>query len=356
MAVYASTRLTVERRSDLKFSCLELLWIELKPNHSKTVLLGFIYRPPKYAKIEWFNQFEDEISSVRQEFKHVILMGDININLLNGHNTRWPNLTKSFGLSQLIDEPTCVTSETSTLLDHVLVSDIHFVQEYSCMNSVSLSEHYPVGLCWKFKSNYGKWHDGHKVIHYRKLNNKNLAAVSSNIEKAFRDISFSGCVDDSLSKFNDVVNTEMKHKAPFKVRRIKTDTLPKLFHKDIIVHINKRNKYKQKGKQHLYKQYRQKTKKLIEKSKCNYYHSVLHEAKGNPKQLRKHLENICGVETNSVFIEKLVDSDTQMVYNSQEIIVNRLNQYFSNAAEHVLKDLPITKEDYKPSNEFLTSA
>ena len=85
-------------------------------------------------------------------------MGDINIDLLNGHNTRWPNLTKSFGLSQLIDEPTRVTLETSTLLDHVLVSDIHFVQEYSCLFKGDMTRYLLMSM------NLGIWNIKHDFI------------------------------------------------------------------------------------------------------------------------------------------------------------------------------------------------
>ena len=60
-----------------------------------------------------------------------------------------------------------------------------------------------------------------------------------------------------------VVTTETSHKAPFQVKSIKIDYLPKHFNKEIILHINKHNKYKQEGKQHLYKEYCQRNKKLL---------------------------------------------------------------------------------------------
>ena len=52
-----------------------------------------------------------------QEF---ILLGDFNKNMLNNDTDReWGNFTTSVGFTQLISEPTRVTNDSKTLIDHI---------------------------------------------------------------------------------------------------------------------------------------------------------------------------------------------------------------------------------------------
>ena len=52
------------------------------------------------------------------------MLGDFNKDLLNLNiNNEWSNFITSFGLSQLITEPTRVKNTTKTLIDYVNVSN-----------------------------------------------------------------------------------------------------------------------------------------------------------------------------------------------------------------------------------------
>ena len=89
VAAYVSNCLSVEHRTDLETVNIESLWLQLKQTNSKSILIGFIYRPPN-ALVEWYEHFENEIVRVMNEGTHVIVMGDFNIDLLVKENTRWP--------------------------------------------------------------------------------------------------------------------------------------------------------------------------------------------------------------------------------------------------------------------------
>ena len=95
------------------------IWLEIKPNKSKSFLVGNIYRPPN-STVQWNSIFEECIEKVLGEEKEIYLLGDINRDLLNNHIKKaWTEYMEPFGLIQLISEATRVTYETTTLIDHI---------------------------------------------------------------------------------------------------------------------------------------------------------------------------------------------------------------------------------------------
>ena len=110
---------------------------------------------------------------------YAILMGDFNIDMLSTENNRRNNLFDSYGFTQLIKEPTRVTDKTATLLDHILVSHTDFVQEVTCVSSVTMSDHYPAGVTWQMKNK--RQSHGHNMISYRQRHNLDYDIISTNI-------------------------------------------------------------------------------------------------------------------------------------------------------------------------------
>ena len=76
------------------------------------------------SKVEYNDRFEEFIDNVLNEEKEFILLGDFNKNLLNKDTDRdWGNFTTSLGLTQLINEPTRVTNDSKTLIDHIYTAN-----------------------------------------------------------------------------------------------------------------------------------------------------------------------------------------------------------------------------------------
>ena len=112
-----------KRRTNLEINNIDCLWIEVLPRKGKSYLVESFYRNPN-ENSEWLNRFEVLIENVLLENKEIIILGDFNKDLLNLNiNNAWSNFITSFGLRQLITEPTRVTNTTKTLIDHVYVSN-----------------------------------------------------------------------------------------------------------------------------------------------------------------------------------------------------------------------------------------
>jgi exonuclease III len=288
VAAYVSHKLCAERRKDLESEHLESLWLEIKQVSAKSVLLGFIYRPPNSA-VEWYQLFEQESTKVIAENKHVVLLGDFNIDMFSENGSRWSDLFESFGMSQLINEPTRVTSKSSTLIDHILVTNPIFAKESKCMTNVSLSDHYPVGLCWRYFTSKADQNNKHKVISYRRTCDINFPEFRDKIATDLQHISFSENVDKSVSDFNTTITNEIDRTAPLITKRVKIDKQPMWFTHNISLLIQKRNQYKKKKDYDNYRLYRSKVSKEI---KCAKKKHIINMCYWNPRETLKYCGKI----------------------------------------------------------------
>ena len=105
-------------RDDLQVDGIEALWLEVKPQKQKPFLLAYTYRPQSTQG--WTVDFEQVLEKLYTENMEIILIGDININLLdnNGSVQNWLQIIDSVNLTQLVETPTRVTATSSTLIDH----------------------------------------------------------------------------------------------------------------------------------------------------------------------------------------------------------------------------------------------
>ena len=121
--VYVKNGINAKRREDLEINDISCVWLEISQNKGKSFLLGNMYRPP-HSRVEYSDRFEDFIENASEEGKEIILLGDFNKNLFEDNLDReWQNLTLSLGLTQLISQPTRVTSSSKTLIYHIYTSN-----------------------------------------------------------------------------------------------------------------------------------------------------------------------------------------------------------------------------------------
>ena len=84
---------------------------------------------------------------MENEGREVILLGDTNCNLYGednaAHAKRIKDIYAAYDLKQLINEPTRVTVQSSTLIDHIAVSNTSNIKE-SGVVKIALSDHYLV--------------------------------------------------------------------------------------------------------------------------------------------------------------------------------------------------------------------
>ena len=110
----------------------------------KPILVGVVYRPPDQSG--FLNNFSTSISNAKSfDLFEAYILGDFNINLISGFtNSNSSKQYKEFctmhGLKQLIDSPTRVTENTSSLLDHILTNSHDKISQVGVIDA-GLSDH-----------------------------------------------------------------------------------------------------------------------------------------------------------------------------------------------------------------------
>ena len=139
--IYVSNCLKVRRREDLEPSDTEIIWIEIAQTVG-SLLLCCIYRPPNsnrnfWHKLSWSVEKANDIS------QNMLILGDLNVDFLKLNTTHeFHTIMESYSLANIIQQPTRITRNTSTLIDPIIISENIQVHDSGIINvDHSISDH-----------------------------------------------------------------------------------------------------------------------------------------------------------------------------------------------------------------------
>jgi hypothetical protein len=130
-----------------------MLWLEVDKDSSSTktnLIIGIIYRRPG-SNIPDFNlKLENILTTLNNEHKEIIHLGDYNLNLLNS-NTHLPtsefiDINFTHSVFPVINKPTRITSSTTTLIDNIFTSSSFLSDSTSGILMWEISDHFPIFL------------------------------------------------------------------------------------------------------------------------------------------------------------------------------------------------------------------
>ena len=155
IVLYLKEHLVYKRRIDLEMLNIETLFVEHQFSNGN-FLVGFVDRPPNNNLVhysEWLNCMDILLEKCHNENKRFILLGDFNIDLVSTvcQRNSWISTFQNYNLTQIIKDPTRISLESKTLIDHIHVSDDVNVSNSGVL-SWSISDHNPVYITLK-KSN-----------------------------------------------------------------------------------------------------------------------------------------------------------------------------------------------------------
>jgi hypothetical protein len=119
--------------------------------------------------VSWYQHFDKELTNAFAKNEYVLITGDINIDYLKPLPSNWETILSTYGLGQLVHNPTRVTgSKSVTLIYHIYVSRPEEVMQVR-VSTYCPGDHYPVSCSVKYgKSNKSKPRvNKHTVIRYR---------------------------------------------------------------------------------------------------------------------------------------------------------------------------------------------
>ena len=209
------------------------------------------------------------------------------IDIIQGLHTAppaWQDIINNHQMSQLVQDPTRVTENTETLIDHIYVS--HPGNVKACrVSTIAFSDHYPVCFVRQLNASDVRKH-GHTTIKYRSYKHfdqdaflSDLGSVPWSIIELFDD------VDDALHAwemlFMDVVNVHV----PLRERRVKRPRQPGWLTDDITAAMATRDSYKQRKDYINYKLCRNKVVQMIKEAKTVYYRNIIEENRHDTRAL-----------------------------------------------------------------------
>ena len=215
-------------------------------------------------------------------------MGDLNRDLLNNQiKNVWTEYMELFGLTQLVSEATRVTSDSSTLIDHIYSNCPENVNSLN-VPKIGLSDHFPIFITRKMHNKPPQ--NVHFTIAYRSFKNFNEAEFIEDLQtvpwdtiKLFEDI------DDIMDAWLDLFSQVDDKHVPIKQHRVKRKNQPEWMSDEILEAMKCRDRHKSIGNEDEYKTWRNKVIKLINNSQ---YQRFIDNNKDNPSSIYKIFKEV----------------------------------------------------------------
>lgn len=298
-----------------------------------------IYRPSAFDNTNTFINSLDSVLQNSSSYKNLIIMGDININIIENHKNdgqvcKYLNRTASYGL---FPGHTFVTrDESKTCLDHVLLKTPN--KALTVVIDSTITDHKTVLLCLHQKQHRLPIESTRNKINITKLTKEiNNIDYKPIYEETEPNLSMNYLVESLQTAINK--NT-ITIKIPNRKKIIKQWMTPGLLrclkNRDRLYKKTKINPNNELAKI-TYQRYRKYCNNLLKKVKRTYERDQIKSAGKNSKKLWEAIKNITGTKKpKSVPHELLANSETP------EDATNVVNSFFANVgktlAEKIYKD------------------
>ena len=187
VAIYVRNTINYKLVENLPQHTLELMCLEIVPKRAKPFFVVCWYRPLS-STADKFHELENIISYLETFQKEIIFLGDTNCDLqadvsCSSVSKHMRDIYDAFGFELLIKEPTRVTLETKTLIDHRATTNTKNIVDSGVMR-LGLSDHYSVYCVRKFMGNLQKTP---KVFVTRQFKHFNKTAFLEDLRQVYWD-------------------------------------------------------------------------------------------------------------------------------------------------------------------------
>ena len=331
-----------------------------------------IYRPPS-GNVEEFNDyFKEQLKAVNALKKLVIVCGDFNLNWLETKSKgirTYRETLDDFLMEQLVNVPTRVTKETSTLIDHISVSsDLQNAIVVTKVLDSDMSDHKTLLITCDFKKGH-EIKESNKDFHFNKKNIESLRSALMEYKWDVWCFRHQYCsVTESYDDFIDILQENMFKFCSSKVRKEKkqyNEAKKPWISKDILNLMKKYHKMRTKNKKANKKFTDEELKKLkkdlntqMKRAKREYFSNKFKNILNNQKEIWKTVNQLLGRKKKENICPQ------NLVYNGKEIkkcdVPSHMNQFFANIGKDLASNVKgslLTSEEYllkveKPKTMF----
>ena len=351
VAMYIKNSIKFERPGKYNFevSGCENIWIDVKLNNNKNLVIGTVYRHPKQNPSFFIEKFSEILHLLNVDNATCFILGDMNINInkskMPTHAVDYTNILKSYFFFQLIDKPTGVTDFSQSIIDHIITNDHNSHIAPGVIEYGDFSDHYPVFVSIdKLKSCNAT---PTEQIVFR--NRRNFQAdqycndLESNLNQLFAGFPFidASNVNDIFSKFMEMLIQITNKHAPLKQlsrRQMKLQRKPWITK---VIYMSIRHK------QQIYKSfflsgnpafvaYFKKYANLLTKIKCAakrlYHKKKIEEGKYNPRTTWQVLREYISTKKN-LNLPTFIRDESNVSLNDPKLIAEAFNEHFSDIGD-----------------------
>ena len=336
--MYIRQDLAYNIRTDLNNVNMEDIWIEILLPKTKPIYVGTCYRAPHNNSLT--DCLESTLSKIEPECETIIL-GDFNFCMLNSNNynnslkKNFKDLMNLYNNVQLIDKPTRVTQNSSTLLDHIYTNKKDKISQSGVIET-GISDHFITYCTRKItRDHIGK----HNPVKIRSMKHYSKDTLIDKL-KSMQWSTVLECLDvvEAWSIFKTMFTQAMDDVAPEKEVRLKCRTEPwmnneileLIYERDAILTKSNSNK-KDNDLRKLYNTLRNKVTKMIRKTKADHFQNKVEEHKDKPSPLWKQLQTI-GYSNKSKEKSRIVlEIDNEKCHDNKKI-ADHMCDFFTNVA------------------------
>ena len=283
----------------------EMIFVEITVGVVK-MAVGVIYKSP-LIPYSIFAAVHENLAFVTAKYEHCIILGDMNIDHLKIDSSalKFFNsyVTEPFAFTQIVDKPTRITEDTSTLIDLMLTSNSDNVKAHGVVDTPGISDHCLIFMAYslkkpKFKPKILTRRDFRKFNEHLFVKDMERAPWGNILAVADDDI------DNKVTIFENIHREIIDKHAPFRTFRVTRPASPWL-NDDIKKLMDDRDKYKNKfnfdknpESEEIYKTLRNVVSHSIRQEKIKIFNEKINAKIKNAKQFHQALKNFSVVESS----------------------------------------------------------
>ena len=305
VGLYLQSKLKYTRLTCKEIANAECMWFKIENGLPKPVIVGVIYRKPSGEIEDFCYDLNDVLHELQLDRNQCVITGDFNINVFekNEKIDDFLSMMECYGLTQLISSPTCITNNSSSLIDHIY-SNISSCQTTSGRFFADISDHLPTYVVHK---DYFQRHNRKPKFHtqdikFRSYANYSTQALHNDLEKiSWQDVYDCSDVNKAYDSFISTLQNIFDKHAPLKCVKRKRQTIKKPWISSAIANSIKQKYrlYKKAVKSKFndeltrkYKCYRNILTSVLRKAKKLYYSELFDRDKNDIRKTWKHVNEI----------------------------------------------------------------
>lgn len=355
VGLYIKDGIDFVRRDDLENSDMESIWVEINLTNTKPILLGNFYRPPdssEYLPKNFNAVLANVLEKIDKSNHETIIMGDMNVNYLSkNEHSNIKNIFSDNGFKQIIDKPTRITDNTTTLIDLIQVN----YKERICYKTViptGLSDHDLIACVRKANGVTIP----PETIRYRDYRRYDPSKIMNELQNEnWNDIYSKTSPNQSWNEMKRILQESLNRNAPYITKRIKGKKSPWMS-KAITKHMNKRDQLFRKARKSkkesdwaVYKRKRNFVRNEIQRTKNAFFKEKLKNLADKPEKFWQTVKEIYPTKSKSTKLPtNFLSIDGSKTLTDKQSIANAFCKFFSTISNRLKKQaFPLTQISWR---------